>query len=337
MKKYYFSFAMALCVAISNVACGSDDDSTDNNNSNNNSNTSEKVIPAPATAASAVAYQIPSGNVTAKRTDLITKDGIHVSADLTGINITEGGKAVIEVTTTDENNNKKKRFVTFDAKLQDDRYVVTDRGRSIGTIKKESSPTRGNSNVALTFHLKFTMNSITGELEFEAADPITAIAMEMALGNSNNLVSLARTWTIERMKLTLVFDDKSKSDASTTVNGGSLSSFIKLAEDNGVNLSEKDKTNLNKDIESVTFDKNGLFTLTYTNGDTDAANWNWVAGSGESKLNIKLMDSEMGNRFIENNSKIDIQYYPETKKVILILSTRLEDDKCDASLLINLK
>lgn len=332
MKKNLFFYAMAFCVAVCNVACSSDD------NDDNNNNNSEKVIPAPAKAANAVAYTIPTNAAPAKNSDLINKDGIHITASLTGINITESEKAIIEVTTKDNSGNTKLKYATFDAELDGDTYTIKDGGKVIGTItKRNASRTRGTSNVALVFHLKFTLNSITGTLEFEAEDPVTAKAMEEYLSNSDNLTSIARTWTIERMKLTLVFDDKKKSDASTTVSGGNLTKFIELAEDNGVNLTEKEKADLSKDIESITFDKNGQLTLTYTNKDTDVANWSWVSGSNESKLQIKLKDQEMGNKFLADNSHVEIQFYPESKKIILILSTRLESDKCNASLLINLK
>lgn len=324
---------MAFCLAVCNVACGSDDDNNGNNNNGNNG----KVIPAPVNAANAVAYTIPSNAAPAKSSDLINKDGVHITANLTGINITESEKAIIEVTTKDDSGNTKLKYATFDAELNGNIYTIKDGGKVIGTIeKKPASRTRGTSNVGLVFNLKFTINSITGVLEFVAEDPITAKAMEEYMSNSDNLTSIARTWKIERMKLTLVFDDKSKSDASTTINGGNLTKFIELAEDNGVSLSEKDKADLSKNIASVTLDKNGLFTLTYTNNESDAANWNWVAGSNESKLQIKLKDKDMGNKFLADNSHVEVQFYPETNKIILILSTRLENDKCNASLLINL-
>ena len=336
MKKNLFFYAMAFCVAICNVACGNDDDNSNGNNGNTNPG---KVIPAPAKADDAVAYAIPSGSVTAKSKDLVTPDGVRVTADLTGVDITESGKAIIEVTTTDETSKKKLNYVTFDAELDGDVYTIKDNGKAIGTRTRVrgTAKTRGNNKEDLYISLKFTLNSITGMLEFVTDGPVTATATEEALGKSINLISLARTWEIERMKLTLIFDDKSKSDASTTVYGGNLSSFITLADDNNVSLSDKDRSDLSKSILFVTLDKNGKFILTYADGKTDVADWNWVAGSNEAKLQIKLKDKDMGNKFLADNSQIEVQYYPETQKIILIMSTRLEDDKCDASLLINLK
>ena len=55
MKRNLFFYAMAFCLAVCNVACGSDDDNNGNNNNGNNG----KVIPAPVNAANAVAYTIP--------------------------------------------------------------------------------------------------------------------------------------------------------------------------------------------------------------------------------------------------------------------------------------
>ena len=336
MKKNLFFYAMAFCLAVCNVACGSDNE--EDNNGNNNNGNNGKVIPAPVNAANAVAYTIPSNAAPAKNSDLINKDGVHITASLTGINITESEKAIIEVTTKDDSGNTKLKYVTFDTELNGNIYTVKDGGKVIGKIeKKPASRTRGTSNVELVFNLKFTINSITGVLEFVAEDPITAKAMEEYISNSNNLTSIARTWKIDGMKLVLDFRDKSKTDASTTVEtGGDLREFITLADDNGVSLSEKDRADLSKTIESITIDKNGQFTLTYEGRESDVANWNWVSGSNESKLQITLKDKDMGNKFLDNDSKIEVEYHPETKTINLALTTYLQDDDCDASLVISL-
>ena len=336
MKKNLFFYAMAFCIAVCNVACGSDDDN-DNNGNNNNGNNG-KVIPAPVNADKAVAYTIPSNAAPAKSKDLIDINGAHITAELTAINITESEKAIIEVTTTDDNGNTKRKYRTFDVHVNGDTYTVKDGANVIGTIEKKSSATatRGTSTVGLVFHLTLTINGITGVLEFVAADPITAKAMEGAIANSDNLTSIARTWTVKGMKLVLDFKDKSKTDASTIVAGGDLRDFIALAEDNGVKLSEKDKADLSKTILSITIDKNGQFALTYEGGASDVADWNWVSGSKESKLQITLKDKDMGNKFLKNDSHVEVEYHPETKSIILALSTYLTDDDCDASLVINL-
>ena len=45
----------------------------------------------------------------------------------------------------------------------------------------------------------------------------------------------------------------------------------------------------------------------------------------------------MGNKFLKDNSVIEVQFPEGQNMCILILSTRLEEDKCTASLMINLK
>lgn len=322
---------MAFCVALCNVACGSDDNDSEGNGGNNNNKGA--TIPAPPKADNAVAYEIPSGKMTAKSKDLKNDEGNTISADLTRVNITESEKAIVEVTTTDVNSKRKKYYATFDATLSGDTYTISDNGEKVGIIKKASA-TRGNEDLYVS--LKFKINGITGVLEFEALDPIQVKAYEALLGSSPNLISIARTWYIERMKLVFVFDNKS-SDASVIVEGGNLSEFIKLADDNDVSLSAKERADLNKDIKSITLDKNGQFTLTYTNGGTDVADWNWVSGTNEAKLQIHLKENEMGNKFLADNSQVEVQFYPATKQILLIMTTRLESDKCTASLLINLK
>ena len=59
--------------------------------------------------------------------------------------------------------------------------------------------------------------------------------------------------------------------------------------------------------------------------------------TNEQQIRIKLKDGDMGNKFLKDNSVIEVQFPEGQNMCILILSTRLEEDKCTASLMINLK
>lgn len=327
MKKFFY-LAIAVMTALCTTACGSDDD---NNSGGNNS--SNKSIPAPATASNAVSYQIPTGTASAT-TDVRGKDGETIHASLTRIDITESSKAVIEVTSSNISGKKQLKYVTFDAEKNGDTYVIKNGVERVGTVTT-SSATRTEETVNILFSLKFKIKSLSSDdLVFESTDPVLAKAVVEIISPSTETVSISRTWKVDRMKLTLVFDDKTKTDASTSVTGGNLQQFIELADDNGVSLSESDRKALNKTIAGVTFQKDGLFTIAYTDGgETDAATWSWIPST--SSLRIKLKDGDMGNKFIADNSTIEIQY-PGNNDLIIIFTTRLNDDACDASLIVNL-
>ncbi|MBR1484573.1 MAG: hypothetical protein IJ612_02635 [Prevotella sp.] len=333
MKKSFFFFAMASVVALCNVSCSSDDD--DKNDSNNN--TSSVVIPAPANAENAVAYVIPKNTVKATEETYTDQQGEEVELCLTNVNITKGGKAVFETTETRVSSGTTKvNYTSYDVEVSGNQYKVKDAaGSTLGSIERVAAGTRATDSASLSVHVKIYIPGL-GWVEFDTEDPVDVTAVTDAVASSVATTNFARLWLISRMKLTLVFDDKGKSDASRTENSGKLFNFIELAENNGVSLSDDDKRQLQKEIVSVDVDTNqALLTINYADGSSDAATWSW-ADSSQNKIRITLKDGEMGNKFLENDSQIEVQF-PNAETCILILSTRLEDDGCTASLMINLR
>lgn len=311
MIKNFFYFAMAACVALTTfTACGDDNEESTVNY------TKQKYEDQTAS------YKIAKDAVEAV---IVTTPSDDLKLSLTGVNFTESGKAIFETTRTYSDGATKLKYTTYDVDINGDTYTIKDSGKTIGTIKAQKTKA---TDINLTISVTIYVEGV-GNVTFNTDDPVSA-AVVMASVTSGNI---CRTWYIERMKLTLDFD--SKTDVSSEVYNGKLTEFLELAENNDVKLSDKDREQLNKEIKSLTIDKYGLFTLAYSDGGSDAASWSWNS-SDLSSLSIKLKDFEMGNKFLENNSKIIVQY-PSNDKLILILSTRLEDDKCTASLLINLK
>ncbi|MBR6444824.1 MAG: hypothetical protein IKS94_00060, partial [Prevotella sp.] len=128
MKKKLFFLAMAAFVAMSNTSCGSDSDDGGSGNDN-----TQVTLPKPVYADEAVAFTLQKDNVSNK------------FVSLTGLNITESGKAVIEVT-TDEN---KKKFVSYDVKIEGDTYTISKNGKETGKVKVVSSASRATPSVNL--------------------------------------------------------------------------------------------------------------------------------------------------------------------------------------------
>lgn len=319
MKKNLFYFAMAFCVALCNVACSSDDgdDSGKNNNNNNNTNTNSEGYTAPVYAEQATAFTINEGTVTET-----ARGGEKV--ELRGVNFTESAKAVFELRV-----NEKLKYVTYDVDINGDIYTVRDGSTVLGTITRVSASRVTRAGVTLVFNFKLIIPDV-GEVTFKNDNPVSATELPKVITGGD----VVATWLVERMKLTLDFDEKT--DASTEVGNGSLKKFLELAEENNVSLSEKDRADLDKEIASFTIDKFGLFSLNYANGKgSDAAKWSWVGGD-TGKMAITLKDADMGNKFLKDNSTIEVKY-PGDNKIVLKMTTRLDEDKCTAVMTVNLK
>ena len=164
--------------------------------------------------------------------------------------------------------------------------------------------------------------------DFLLADPVNAIKLIKTMAQTN----ITRTWTIERMKLLLDFTDKE--DASVETNSGSFVPFLEKAKEQNVKLSAQDEEALNREIVGITLDEFGLFTINYKDKFNDAAKWEWKVTDKTFKITMK--DTEMGNKFLNDNVNIEVRY-TGNDKVSLIVTAELPEDKCTAYMTFNLK
>jgi hypothetical protein len=329
MRKIFF-YAFAVGITLCNVSCGSDDASNDSSLKAGNTIKGKYE-------AEAATYIMNQSD--APIAEIPTQTDMKQKAVLEELTCTEYGQAVIGINVYEEDayqSNGTLKYATYEMDLKGNVFSLSDkRGQLIGTIKKEDFHTsRGTTNVTLTFDLTVSIEiaGVMVPLKFASisqAQEVIETAIEKYTANVTN------TWKIERMKLTIDFD--TKTDVSTESYGGSLKPFLELAQDNDVKISEKDMEQLNRTIENLIIDKNKLFVLRYADGRSDAASWQWVNqtdGNLSIAINLKAIE-EGGNKFLNNNSKIAVEL-KANNKINLIISTRLEDDKCTASLLINL-
>ena len=127
-------------------------------------------------------------------------------------------------------------------------------------------------------------------------------ALDEALSN------LARTWNI----LGAIIDINSsdiKAYEEFTSRGGImyLKDILDEALAQGINLSEKEQQDFDKQIRSVTITKSGPFTIDYADGTEDAAGWRWTNDT-HTQFTITLKGEDMGNKFIVTNSNIAVAY-----------------------------
>ncbi len=314
MKKLLL-FALMVGMTVCYTSCGSDDDDAEPAGMGNT------VVGN--TDAQAAHYAIKT-NAAPTAT---TENGQEVS--LTGFNVTEYEQAVIEIDV-----DGAKKYKTYDVTVKDNVYTLYDKNTLVGTVEKVT--THAVSNVELVFKLNVSIE-IDGQTVPVQFDGSTAAEETTQTSVSTITSQLTNTWAVERMKLVLEFDDKSKADASTTTQGGDLRPFIDLAKKNGVKINEQDEEDLTRTIESIIIDKGNLFVIKYADGRSDAATWSWTSQKEDSyAIGIKLKDDDMGNKFFNDDSKIAV-VFRSGNKINLTMQTRLEDDDCTASLIVNLK
>lgn len=295
MKKNFIYLAMAACVVLCNLSCsGSDDDGG-----------STTPISALEYANQAVSFIIADGDVTAT-----TSDG----ASLTAMNFTEAGKAVFEVT-----ENGKKKFVTYNVKIEGNTYTITDdNGRLIGTVT--SNVTRGTKSAVINVNITVIINGVTYTFNTNNAEADMQYA---TMTGGDNLVNIARTWKVQSMKLTLESEDPDFPSLSMTEKSGKLSAFVDEVKKRDTGFSNKDIDKLNKEIKSVTLDQTGMFDIEYADGSSDVATWRW-SGGNYSNIALELKDSEAGNKFIQDNTKIVVAFDNDLCRFTLV--TTLDRD-----------
>lgn len=307
MKKNLFYYAMAMCVALCTLSCGSDDDDDDAGRGDAHY-TPQKY------AEEATAYQLTGENAPS-----VTVGDETVS--LTEMHFTESGKAIFE-TTHQRGLKKTVKYTTYDVEISGNTYTVKDGSNVIGTITKVVA-TRSTVEAQITINnLKLKIDGQT--VNYNLANPVSVMKLMVTLNNNN----LTRTWNVKRMKLTLT-----NPDASTKTENGDLGAFLTLAKNQGLKLSEKDYTSLARVIKSVTIDRFGLFTFTYSDGFNDAAKWDWKPNS--NTINLELKDLEMGHKFLKAKATADVEY-SANDEILLTMNIKLEDDNRDATVMITL-
>ena len=156
MKKNFLYYAMAAFVAVSLAACGSDsDDSPAGDNP-------QPSYPTPTYASTAAAFTIATAQAPT------TTDG----AKLTGINITESGKAVFEVT-----KGGRKLYAAYNVtKVEGGTYTI----QGAGTVS--SSTTRTSKGTSLGISVTITIDNQTYTFQTEEDVQAQIVYEQMAGG-----------------------------------------------------------------------------------------------------------------------------------------------------------
>ena len=291
MKKTFFYLAAVALVALCNISCGSDDDDIPPTNSSN------VTLSEPETSKAAIAFEIPAENA------LTSINGEKLEA----VNITESGKALLKINTADG-----VKYVTCDAVYEQKdgkhEYTLKQAEKKVGTIVSSAMASRaGQGFTDLKMELSIELPG-SGTLTFNGT--VGGVKMLWDLfAASQNLTNIARTWTVTNITMSLRGDV----DCTIIEDSGNLQILAEKAQDNNAELTEEEYNELCKTIKGITLDKTGIFSIEYWENSsktstTEACSWAWTDSNQES-LNLKFRDSNFGNKYLNDQSKIGVKFY----------------------------
>ena len=316
MKKNFFYLAFAAFAAISLTACSSDDDDSSNsNNGNNNSVTLTK----PANADKAAVITIANGGIEAT-----------VSAETENAPVLES----IELTESEQ--------VLIELKKEDDTpiYILDQPVVNGNTYTFNSDRVKGTIQIAEVTAARLTRAVDGVWTKFETEPAGVSVTVQTSGTTTEDVVNwLARTWTITGVTFDVHLADNGVTafkDFYSTNGVFDLEQILNEALARDVVLSTKDKDDMKRKIKSITLTKK-TFIVAYTEGDDDVADWSW-ANAEKTRIKITLKSDQMGNKFISNDTKIDVAF--NGNRCNLTLNVEFTDDankKWDSSLVIHLQ
>lgn len=303
MKKLgLFSFVMAAMTIMSVASCSKGSDSNESEQSN---------IETPKYKDQAC---------------LITpEDGIPMSNGdvLNSIDLSESGKVYIEHEDGDGNINILNGTYTVDGN------TYNCQGQNFtGTIEVQET----KASVNLKVKVNITIIDDKGDrIESTSQDFVEALkeTTETVEGDAD----IISTWQVKGLSVEIV-----SKDAETVFKefeGGNLMDLVAEAEDQGAHISDADKAELNKKLQTVTF-RNSKVTFDYSNGKSDIGTWNWINTATSDEIEIKF-ETGMGNKFLVDDPSVSVEFNKAKKYMNITLSTKLTGSKnLDVTLVVRL-
>ena len=310
LKNLFFT-AITLCVGFAALSCGSDDDGDGVDTGNTNTVT----LGDAKNAGGAVQFTLT--------TPLAVATG-STEAELTNVYITDGGKATFEVT---DKKDGKKYYKTYDVTVKDGTYSIS----GIGALSKTtlSAKTRAESKEHLTINVILNIAGL-GQLTFRTDDPVGVIEKTNTLSGGTVLKYLARTWKVQSVTIDLDGDVK----VFKTITGNNLASVRDEAIRQGVSFTEEEKAEFNRVIDNIDISTTGIFTINYTNGNSDAADWRWI-GNLYDQFKINLKELGMGNKYLADDATVKVEF--KDKRCNLAFAVKITgNQKYDATFTLNL-
>ena len=310
MKKTFFHYAMALCLGLCLTACSDDEESAPNYGIN---------LPAAKYADKAVSLTIRNTSAVSATPAPGT---VGNAPTLRNVNITEGGMAVFETVL-----NGSKKYAVAEVSINGNTYTLAN-GK--GTIVVTSG--RAGSTVRLSINVTIDIAGVGTFTYSTQGNSVEASEESNTASGGQVLDYMARAWDLEAITLDL----KGDVDAFRIFKNGDLKAIRDYAIDQGASISAEESKEFNRVITSINITKTGLMTINYDDGRVDAASWEWIDTENFTKLGITFKDFDMGNKFLNNESAIEVKFSEDM--CLLVIGTKITGSKnYDASVSIRLR
>ena len=297
MKKFFY-LAMAVMTALCTTACGDDDE--DNGGGNGNSNTSSAIV-TPKYANNACAITPASA---------LEVDGIHEIEEIT---FTESGKTYVLV----RDDKGSETYINDNYTYSDGTYRMSG-NKVVGTVKV-NSPSRASENVSVDINIKIAYASgIELKYNTEQTGAVKAVKTVTTKSGDKDIIS---TWKVRGMILDLEGDVNVFKKFPT----GDLKAIRDEAIAQGAEMTAEEMEDFEKEIVSVSIN-GGMIAIDYSDGTSDGGGWEWTNGSTSQFLLI-LKNQDMGNKFIVDNAKVDVEFQKANAYMNLTLNADITGNK----------
>ena len=291
MKKNFYYLALAAIVAMGMTACGSDDDDVVEPDPVN--------LPKPTYADKAVEYNLQTALNAKSSTGVIEQ-----APALSSINFCEDGKVLLELIYLD-----RRQYVMEEATYNNGVYDMN--GKTVrGTIKVANAAARTRGGAEIIVDITVTV-TITETFTYTSnGETITVTETRPATGDEV-MTNLARTWNVTGAILDLRSrskDIKAYEEFDSNSQGYfDMRQIRKEALDQGMSLTIDEQQELERMVKNVTITNTNKFIVEYTDHEADVAEWEWN-NPEKTSIRIKLKDGHMGNKFISDDTRIDIAF-----------------------------
>lgn len=284
MTKKFLYLAMVAFATTAFVACGSDDDDTPDTPS-----TKPVTIQKAPMAEKAGKYVLSSSTpVTNEATGL----------QLNSVEIMDGGQVSFELRNP---HTGKVEVVTADVEMRENHgYVKTNPNNRVeGDFELEAPGTKAIQANGIKLNIK-----IDGAPYITVEGTPAECVLQATVASQGNVLS----YVAQKFKVTgMMIDLKGDVKAYKELSSANLYEIAKIAQDNGANLTDEEMKSFNKVISYVTVSSYGTISIVYSDGKCDSGSWNWLNNQAD-KMSLYLKDKGMGNKFIPENTTIDLSF-----------------------------
>ena len=156
-----------------------------------------------------------------------------------------------------------------------------------------------------------------------------AIEAIQVIGDKKGDKDVLSTWKMRSIGIKLYEGDSEDGFSKVFhagANGVDLKDILAEAKDQGVEFSPDEEKPLQKTVQFVSVTSTHIY-IDYSDGTSDGADWNWVNSSLSDKINMKLIERGMGNKFIVDDPSVGILFAKDKGYLTISLNANVSGDK----------